>query len=51
MLLLAEGGQAEELLALTSGSVVQVEGQAVVEQADDHAAHPYTLTVNSFETL
>ena len=51
VLLLAEGGRADELLTLTSGSAVQVEGQAVLKQPDDHAAHPYTLTVNSFETL
>lgn len=51
MLLLAEGGRAEELLALTSGSAVQVKGQAVLEHGDDHAAHPYTLMVTSFEVL
>ncbi len=51
VLLLAGGGRADELLALTSGSVIQVEGQAVLEQTDDHAAHPYTLTVTSFEML
>ena len=51
VLLLAEGGRADELLTLTNGSTVQVEGQAVVEQADDHAAHVYTLTVESFEPL
>ena len=51
VLLLAKGGRAEELLALTSGSAVQVRGQAVLEQGDDHAAHLYTLTVNSFEVL
>ena len=50
VLLLAEGGRAEELFALTSGSAVEVEGQAVLE-GDDHAAHPYTLTVNSFDVL
>ncbi len=51
VLLLAEGGRADELLKLTSGSAVQVEGHAVLVQEDDHAAHPYTLTVNSFEML
>jgi copper chaperone CopZ len=51
VLLLAEGGRADELLTLTNGSAVQVEGHAVLEQTPDHTAHPYTLTVNSFETL
>ena len=51
VLMLAEGGRANELLKLTRGSAVRVEGRAVLEQADDHTAHPYTLTVTSFEVL
>ena len=51
VLLLAAGGRTDELLRLTNGSAVQVEGHAVLEQASDHTAHPYTLTVNSFEAL
>ncbi len=51
VLLLAEGGRADDLLKLTNGSAVQVEGQAVLEQTPDHTAHPYTLTVRSFEAL
>ena len=103
VLLFAEGGQTDELLMLTTGSAVRVEGQAalaargespsafdgrclpprdvtrrsntpgilspralrggrlaglgatrdfhhgLLEQGDDHTAHRYTLTVNSFE--
>ncbi len=49
LLLLAGGGQTNALLKSPSGSVVRVEGQAVQEQPDGHAGHPYTLTVRSFE--
>ena len=51
VLVLAEGGRANELLKLTRGSAIRVEGQAVLEQVNDHTAHPYTLTVTSFEVL
>ncbi len=49
LLLLAEGGQTNALLRSPAGSVVQVEGQAALEQPRGHAGHPYTLTVRSFK--
>ncbi len=51
VLVLTEGGQTDELLTLTSGSAVWVEGQVVLEQADGPAGHVYRLTVDSFEPL